>query len=106
MPGRNGEEGRAGLGRADGVVARDGGDLQQHRSSCLTCHHATSHFPEPITFTPPPEYPFQETVLSLLQLDLRQYIATTNRLTGWLEVAHFLHGTASGLTVTSLVGDS
>lgn len=79
------------------------GDLQQHRSNCLACEtHAPSQSSEPITLTPPPEYPFQKTVVDLFQLDGRQYLAYADRLTGWLEVAHFPRGTTSGHIIPKL----
>lgn len=79
------------------------GDLQQHRSTCLVCEtHAPSQSQEPITLTPPPDYPFQKTVLDLFQLDGRQYMAYADRLTGWLEIAHFPRGTTSGQILPKL----
>ena len=72
------------------------GDLQYQRSSCPTCEvHAPSQPAEPMVITPPPEYPFQHTVVDMFQLEGHMYMAYADRLTGWLEVAHFPNGTES-----------
>ena len=72
------------------------GDLQHHRSSCDTCNaHAPSQPPEPLLLTPPPEYPFQQTVADVFQLDGCPYLAYADRLTGWLEVAQLPSGATS-----------
>ncbi|XP_076042081.1 uncharacterized protein LOC143025983 [Oratosquilla oratoria] len=72
------------------------GDLQQHREACATCNtHSPSQAAEPFAFTPTPEYPFQHTVADLFQLDERMYMAYADRLTGWMELAHFPSGATS-----------
>lgn len=72
------------------------GDLQQHRDACATCNaHSPSQAPEPYTLTPTPENPFQHMVADLFQLDGLSYMAYADRLTGWLELAHFPNGTTS-----------
>ena len=79
------------------------GDLQHHRSSCSTCNtHAPSQPHEPLLLTPPPDYPFQQTVVDLCQLDGHAYLVYADRLTGWLEVAHLVDGTASSVIVDQL----
>ena len=66
------------------------GDLQYHRSTCDACNtHAPSQPSEPLILTPAPEFPFQQTVADLFQINGQQYLAYADRLTGWLEVAHF-----------------
>ncbi|KAK3889447.1 hypothetical protein Pcinc_006555 [Petrolisthes cinctipes] len=50
---------------------------------------------EPLTLTPPPKYPFQHTAADLFQLDGQMYLAYADRLTGWLEIAHFPGGATS-----------
>ena len=66
------------------------GDLQYHRSSCDACNtHAPSQPEEPLILSPPPEYPFQHTVADLFQINGQQYLAYADRLTGWIDVAHF-----------------
>ncbi|XP_066956262.1 uncharacterized protein [Macrobrachium rosenbergii] len=72
------------------------GDLQSHRDGCASCDvHAPSQPAEPSVLTPPPEYPFQSTVVDMLQLEGHMYMAYADRLTRWLEVAHFPHSTSS-----------
>ena len=72
------------------------GDLQYHRASCGTCNtHAPSQPCEPMLLTPPPDYPFQQTVVDLCQLGGHAYMVYADRLTGWLEVTHLADGTAS-----------
>ena len=66
------------------------GDLQYHRSSCEACNtHAPSQPPETLVLTPAPDYPFQQTVADLFQVNGQTYLAYADRLTGWLEIAHF-----------------
>ena len=73
------------------------GDLRHHRASCDACNtHAPSQPPEPLLLTPPPAYPFQQTVMDLFQLEGQDYIVYADRLTGWLEITHLPGGTTSG----------
>ncbi|XP_063854771.1 uncharacterized protein K02A2.6-like [Scylla paramamosain] len=69
------------------------GDLRHHRNCCDTCNIQP---PEPLLFTPPPDYPFQQTVVDLFQLEGHDYIVYADRLTGWLEVSQLPDGTESG----------
>ncbi|XP_066964225.1 uncharacterized protein [Macrobrachium rosenbergii] len=79
------------------------GDLQSHRDGCASCDvHAPSQPAEPLVLIPPPEYPFQSTVVDMLQLEGHMYMAYADRLTGWLEVAHFPHGTTSSRIISVL----
>ena len=39
--------------------------------------------------SPPPEYPFQQAVTDLFQIDAYHYIVFADRYTGWIEVEHF-----------------
>ncbi|XP_063878128.1 uncharacterized protein LOC135110103 [Scylla paramamosain] len=72
------------------------GDLRHHRNCYDTCNiHTPSQPPEPLLFTLPPDYPFQQTVVDLLQLEGHDYVYA-DRLTGWLEVSHLPDGTESG----------
>ena len=72
------------------------GDLQSYRSGCSSCDvHSPSLPAEAMELTPPPDYPFQSTVVDMFQLDGHMYMAYADRLTGWLEVAHFPNGTSS-----------
>ncbi|XP_063884703.1 uncharacterized protein K02A2.6-like [Scylla paramamosain] len=72
------------------------GDLQHHRDSCAVCNaHSPSQAAEPLSPTPPPQYPFQHTVADLFQLEGHVYLAYADRFTGWLEIAHFVSGATS-----------
>ncbi|XP_045101471.1 uncharacterized protein K02A2.6-like [Portunus trituberculatus] len=62
------------------------GDLQHHRDSCSVCNtHSPSQPAEP-----PPH------------LRVRLYLAYADRLTGWLEIAHFVSGAISSKLATVL----
>lgn len=79
------------------------GDLQHHRSTCTACETAAPSQPaETMIATPPPEYPFQQTVTDMFQQAGHTYMAYADRLTGWLEVAHFPHGASSQKVKTQL----
>ncbi|XP_076053696.1 protein NYNRIN-like [Oratosquilla oratoria] len=72
------------------------GDLQHYRATCNSCNaNAPSQPPEPLILTPPPDYPFQQTVADLFQLTGQTYLVYADRLTGWLEVAHLPSGATS-----------
>ena len=79
------------------------GDLQSFRDGCAQCDlHAPSQPAEPLVLTPPPAYPFQSTVMDMMQIQGYMYMAYADRLTGWLEVAHFPHGTTSSRIISVL----
>ncbi|XP_064115240.1 uncharacterized protein LOC135221370 [Macrobrachium nipponense] len=72
------------------------GDLQHHRAQCTSCdEHAPSLPPEEMIHTPPAEYPFQQVVADMFQIDGKVHMVYADRLTGWLEVAHFPYGATS-----------
>ena len=73
------------------------GDLQYHRSLCEACNaHSPSQPAEPLALTPAAEYPFQQTAADLFQVNGQTYLAYADRLTGWLEIAHFPQEATSG----------
>lgn len=79
------------------------GDLQHHRSACIECEtRAPSQPAETLAMTPPPEYPFQQTGADMFQHEGHTYMAYADRLTGWLEIAHFPHGATSQRIKTQL----
>lgn len=79
------------------------GDLQHHRSTCTEYEtHAPSQPSETLVMTPPPEYPFQQTVADIFQHEGHMYMAYADRLTGWLEIAHFPYSSSSQKIKTQL----
>ncbi|XP_064103276.1 uncharacterized protein K02A2.6-like [Macrobrachium nipponense] len=79
------------------------GELRRHRSQCTSRDaHSPSLPAEVMKMTPAPEYPFQQTVMDLFQLEGLTYMAYCDRLTGWLEIAHFPNGTSSAKVMTKL----
>ena len=79
------------------------GDLQHHRSLCIDCEaHAPSLPPESMVLTPPPEYPFQAVAADMFLLEGHTYMVYADRLTGWLEVAHFPGDATSSKVITHL----
>nr|XP_039264278.1 uncharacterized protein LOC120340092 [Styela clava] len=60
------------------------------KSSCSTCSYiAPSQVQETIIPTPPPQWPFQQICADLFYLNGNDYIAITDRFSGWIEIAHF-----------------
>ncbi|XP_066974232.1 uncharacterized protein [Macrobrachium rosenbergii] len=57
-----------------------------------------------MVITPPPEYPFQCTVVDMFQPEGRMYMAYANRLTGWLEIARFPSSATSQRLMSVLRG--
>ncbi|XP_064106806.1 uncharacterized protein K02A2.6-like [Macrobrachium nipponense] len=81
------------------------GDLQHRRAQCTSCNeHAPSLPPEEMIHTPPAEYPFQQVVADMFQIEGNVYMVT-DRLTGWLEVAHFPCGATSNKISNHLRSD-
>ncbi len=79
------------------------GDLLHHRASCESCDiHSPSLPRETMELTPPPDYPFQHTVVDMFQWEGHTYMAYADRLTGCLEVAHFPNGASSYKIQTQL----
>ena len=79
------------------------GDIQRSRDSCPSREtHTPSQPGEELVFTTPPEYPFQSVVADLFQSEGQMYMAYADRLTGWLEVAHFPLGTTSSKIASTL----
>ena len=78
-------------------------EVAKTRLNCNICEtHAPSPPAEPLIATPPPDYPFQQVVADLFQLEGYNYIAYADRLTGWLEVKHLGQGTTSHHLVSVL----
>ncbi|XP_064080640.1 uncharacterized protein K02A2.6-like [Macrobrachium nipponense] len=72
------------------------GDLQHRRAQCTSCdEHGPSLPPEEMIHRPPAEYPFQQVVADMFQIEGNLYMVYADRLTGWLEVAHFPCGATS-----------
>ncbi|XP_077969846.1 uncharacterized protein LOC144424396 [Styela clava] len=60
------------------------------KSSCSTCSYiAPSQVQETIIPTPPPQWPFQQICADLFYLNGNDYLAITDRFSGWIEIAHF-----------------
>ena len=59
------------------------GDLQYQRNQCEACNVHTPSLPEEeLVLSPPPDYPFQRTVVDMFQLNGYMYMAYADRLTG------------------------
>ena len=57
--------------------------------------HAPSQPAETLIIAPPPKYSFQRTVVDMFQQEGQMDMAYADRLTGWLEPAHFPQTTSS-----------
>ncbi|KAG0726007.1 Transposon Ty3-I Gag-Pol polyprotein [Chionoecetes opilio] len=76
-------------------------EVEQKRRQCAVCDtHAPSSPAETLLPTPPPQYPFQQVVADLFQLDGHTYIAVADRLSGWLEVEHLSGDATSARLIT------
>ena len=72
-------------------------DIRNVVRSCAECaERLPSHAPEPLLIDPPPSRPFERTAADLFQLGGKQFLAYTDRFSGWPAV-----GTC-GRTATSL----
>ncbi|KAG0718517.1 hypothetical protein GWK47_007616 [Chionoecetes opilio] len=76
-------------------------EVEQKRRQCAVCDtHAPSSPAETLLPTPPPQYPFQQVMADLFQLDGHTYIAVADRLSGWLEVEHLSGDATSARLIT------
>lgn len=57
--------------------------------------------PETMITAPPSEYPFQQIVVDLSQLECHMYLVNADRLTGLLEAAQFPSGTSSNKIIAN-----
>ena len=63
--------------------------IQEHTARCDLCQqNAPSQQREPLITSPPPEFPFQQVVTDLFELNGHTYLSYADRLTGWLEISH------------------
>ena len=78
-------------------------DIKFKRTKCSICNlHAPSQQKEPLIYTQPPDFPFQKAVADFFQIGSHFYLAYGDRLTGWLELAHFASGTTSSKIIPVL----
>ena len=76
-------------------------EVEQKRRQCAVCDtHAPSSPAVTLLPTPPPQYPFQQVVADLFQLDGHTYIAFADRLLGWLEMEHLSGDATSARLIT------
>ena len=72
------------------------GSIHNTRVGFTYCSRiAPSQSMEPIKFTPSPDSPFQLIVMDLLLVGNHEYLACSDRLTGWLILYHLSHGQAN-----------
>ena len=65
-------------------------DIINHVNHCQECRfNAPSQSNEPLITAPIPEYPFQNVVADLFEIDHYIYLAYADRLTGFIELAYF-----------------
>lgn len=78
-------------------------DVNEHVLKCLDCRkNAPSQQKEPLILAPVPEYPFQHVVADMFQKNGHHYIAYADRLTAFIELAHFPTSTVSALIINTL----
>ena len=71
-------------------------DIESYVMSCTRCREMTpSKTNEPLTLAPIPDYPFQNVVADLFEMDGQHYLAYVDRLTAFAEIAHFPISTSS-----------
>ena len=78
-------------------------DINLHCESCLQCRkNAPSKPKEPMIPSEVPEYPFQEVVTDMFELNGYWYLVYVDRLTGFPELAYFPNHTTSALIINVL----
>ena len=77
--------------------------IKAHCRSCESCQrHAPSQPKQPIIPTPPPEYPCQQVVADLFQIEKYIYLSFACRLTGWLEIGS-MRGSARSIDIINVL---
>ena len=78
-------------------------DINNHVQSCLSCREsAPSHVREPILLADIPEFPFQNVVADLFEIESYKYLVYADRLTGFVELAYFSSTTTSTVIINTL----
>ena len=78
-------------------------DINNHVQSCLSCREsAPSHVREPILLADIPEFPFQNVVVNLFEIESYKYLVYADRLTGFVELAYFPSTTTSTVIINTL----
>ena len=78
-------------------------DINNHVSSCHQCRtHAPSLPQEPLISTEIPDYPFQRVATDLFDIDSYTYLVYVDRLTGFIELAHFPNSTSTLSIINTL----
>ena len=68
--------------------------IKQVRAQCRQCNEGAPSQPnEPDIITPPPEYPFQQAVIDLCDLQGHNLLVFADRYSGWIEVAKLANKT-------------
>ena len=92
------------LGRARQVMYWPGmdRDVKIHCEKCLDCReNAPSQMREPFIATKAPEYPFQQVVSDLFEINGFHYLVYVDRLTGFAELAHYTAPPSSSHIITT-----
>ena len=78
-------------------------DIINHVQSCLSCwESAPSHVREPTLPADIPEFPFQNVVADLFEIESYKYLVYADRLTGFVELAYFPSTTTSTVIINTL----
>ena len=64
-------------------------NIHNKRFQCKDCNeNAPSQPKQPICLTPPPQWPFQQVCTDYFESGDHDYLITTDRFSGWLEILH------------------
>ena len=78
-------------------------DINNLVQSCLSCREsAPSHVRKPILLADIPEFPFQNVVADLFEIESYKYLVYADRLTGFVELAYFPSTTTSTVIINTL----
>ena len=78
-------------------------DINNHIKACQQCREVVpSYLKEPLIPSPISEYPFQQVAADLFEINGNKYLAYVDRLTGFIELAHFPSSTSSAHIIDTL----
>ena len=77
-------------------------DINNHVESCPDCQEIAPSKPnEPLIPTPVPDYPFQNVASDLFEINGEHYFVYVDRLTGFVELAHYLSSVVSSTIINT-----
>ena len=77
--------------------------IRNHTDTCIRCREIAPSYPkEPLIPALLPEYPFQNVVTDLFEINKHHYIAYVDRFTGFAELARYPYSPNSSTIINTI----